>query len=153
MLLLLTPRTARVSDFLCITDLINCLIMDSAYTWSQPDTLPATSTLPWTPRIPASSNCVTYSSEELFGTVSSFLIYPFSMGSLTLNIYQMPTSSATGSAAKATGTGASGSAKATGSGSKTASGSAASSTSSSGAGKLAVGSGLMVVLGAAAALL
>lgn len=34
--------------------------------WSQPSSLPATSTLPWTPRIPASSNCKTYQSTDLF---------------------------------------------------------------------------------------
>ena len=38
-------------------------------TWSQPSSLPATSTLPWTPRVPTSSNCVTYKSEDLFGAV------------------------------------------------------------------------------------
>ncbi|GAA5825764.1 hypothetical protein JCM11251_000362 [Rhodosporidiobolus azoricus] len=35
-------------------------------TWSQPESLAGTETLPWTPRIPASSNCVTYSSTDLF---------------------------------------------------------------------------------------
>lgn len=35
-------------------------------TWSQPTSLPATSTLPWTPRVPSSSNCKTYQSTELF---------------------------------------------------------------------------------------
>ncbi|BGP24382.1 hypothetical protein JCM10295v2_003293 [Rhodotorula toruloides] len=35
-------------------------------TWSQPTLLPATSTLPWTPRVPASSNCKTYQSTDLF---------------------------------------------------------------------------------------
>ncbi len=40
-------------------------------TWSQPSSLPATSTLPWTPRVPASSNCVTYKSEDLFGAAST----------------------------------------------------------------------------------
>ncbi|KAL7337323.1 hypothetical protein BJY59DRAFT_654851, partial [Rhodotorula toruloides] len=34
--------------------------------WSQPSSLPATSTLPWTPRVPASSNCKTYQSTDLF---------------------------------------------------------------------------------------
>ncbi|KAK4700307.1 hypothetical protein P7C70_g5943, partial [Phenoliferia sp. Uapishka_3] len=42
----------------------------STYTWSQPSELPATSTLPWTPRIPASSNCVTYKSNDLFSSAS-----------------------------------------------------------------------------------
>ncbi|KAL8283627.1 hypothetical protein RQP46_005422 [Phenoliferia psychrophenolica] len=40
-------------------------------TWSQPSELPATSTLPWTPRIPASSNCVTYKSNDLFSAAAS----------------------------------------------------------------------------------
>ncbi|BGP15856.1 hypothetical protein JCM10213_005658 [Rhodosporidiobolus nylandii] len=35
-------------------------------TWSQPESLPATSTLPWTPVVPKSSNCVTYQSTDLF---------------------------------------------------------------------------------------
>ncbi|GAA5906072.1 hypothetical protein JCM6882_003551 [Rhodosporidiobolus microsporus] len=35
-------------------------------TWSQPESLAGTETLPWTPRIPASSNCVTYQSTDLF---------------------------------------------------------------------------------------
>lgn len=38
----------------------------ATYTWSQPSTLDPSSTLPWTPRIPASSNCVTYQSSDLF---------------------------------------------------------------------------------------
>ncbi|KAM0756297.1 hypothetical protein T439DRAFT_376514 [Meredithblackwellia eburnea MCA 4105] len=41
------------------------------YTWSQPSSLPATSTLPWTPRIPSSSNCVTYQSSQLFSAAST----------------------------------------------------------------------------------
>lgn len=40
-------------------------------TWSQPSSLPATSTLPWTPRIPASSNCRTYQSTDLFAAAVS----------------------------------------------------------------------------------
>lgn len=36
-------------------------------TWSQPASLDPSTTLPWTPRIPASSNCVTFSSAELYG--------------------------------------------------------------------------------------
>ncbi|GAA5970908.1 hypothetical protein JCM11641_004504 [Rhodosporidiobolus odoratus] len=35
-------------------------------TWSQPTELAATSTLPWTPRVPSSSNCVTHRSTDLF---------------------------------------------------------------------------------------
>lgn len=40
-------------------------------TWSQPESLPATSTLPWTPRIPASSNCKTYQSTDIFAAAAS----------------------------------------------------------------------------------
>ena len=45
--------------------------LTAAYTWSQPATLPASSTLPWTPRIPASSNCVTYQSTDLFSAAAT----------------------------------------------------------------------------------
>ncbi|GAA5980716.1 hypothetical protein JCM5350_006362 [Sporobolomyces pararoseus] len=37
-------------------------------TWSQPSSLPADSTLPWTPSIPATSNCKTYQSTDIFPT-------------------------------------------------------------------------------------
>jgi len=37
-------------------------------TWSMPASLSPTTTLPWQPRIPASSNCVTYSSAQLFSS-------------------------------------------------------------------------------------
>ncbi|GAA6012952.1 hypothetical protein JCM10207_008393 [Rhodosporidiobolus poonsookiae] len=43
-------------------------------TWSQPSSLPATSTLPWTPRVPSSSNCRTYSSTELFAQIADLLM-------------------------------------------------------------------------------
>ncbi|KAL8278448.1 hypothetical protein RQP46_009138 [Phenoliferia psychrophenolica] len=39
-------------------------------TWSQPSSLPANSVLPWTPRIPASSNCVQYQSSDLYPAAS-----------------------------------------------------------------------------------
>ncbi|PRQ76056.1 hypothetical protein AAT19DRAFT_13078 [Rhodotorula toruloides] len=35
-------------------------------TWSQPESLAGTQSLPWTPRVPSSSNCKTYQSTELF---------------------------------------------------------------------------------------
>lgn len=38
----------------------------AASVWPQPSSLPATSVLPWTPRIPASSNCVTYQSTAIY---------------------------------------------------------------------------------------
>jgi len=58
-------------------------------TWSQPASLDPSSTLPWTPRIPASSNCQTFSSEQLYGG----------------NTATASGSAATVSGAKATGTG------------------------------------------------
>lgn len=104
-------------------------------TWSQPSALPATSTLPWTPRVPASSNCVTYKSEDLYSTVS---------GSASA-------SGATTSGASGSKT-ASGTSKASGSGSASAS----ASGSSSGAGSLggrdvAVGMGWLCAAAAAVA--
>lgn len=39
-------------------------------TWSQPESLAADTTLPWTPRVPSSSNCVTYQSSELYPLAS-----------------------------------------------------------------------------------
>jgi len=96
-------------------------------TWSQPALLPATSTLPWTPRVPASSNCVTYSSAQLYATASG----------------------ASSSGATATGT-----AKGSGStASSSKSGAGSSPTSTGGAGQLAVSSGLFVLLGAVVVLM
>ncbi|KAF7979906.1 hypothetical protein HWV62_40300 [Athelia sp. TMB] len=114
-------------------------------TWSQPSVLPATSTLPWTPRIPASSNCVTYSSAQLFGSASA-------AGSAT--------ASASGSAATATGTGtATPGAGTTKAGASSAGATASSSTgaagaaSTNGAGRVVASSGLFAGLAAAAFLL
>ena len=45
------------------------LTVFKAITWSQPAVAPES--LPWQPRIPASSNCVTYSSAQLFGSPST----------------------------------------------------------------------------------
>jgi len=91
-------------------------------TWSQPSSLPATSTLPWTPRIPASSNCVTYSSAQLF-----------------------PAATAISSAASGLPT-ASGASQGVPSGSRT--GTAAGSASTNGAaGRMVVSSGLFALLG------
>lgn len=44
-------------------------IVLAALTYSQPSVI--TGTLPWTPVIPRSSNCVTYQSSDLYGPVSS----------------------------------------------------------------------------------
>lgn len=92
-------------------------------TWSQPASLPATTVLPWTPRIPASSNCVTYSSAQLYGA--------------------NPTaSSSVSGASQGTPTG-------TNKGSGTGTGTAAGSASTNGAaGRMVVSSALFAVLGA-----
>lgn len=72
-------------------------------TYSQPpESLGAISTMPYQPRVPASSNCVTYSSAELFASASS--AFPTSLLSTTA-------ASATGTGtAKTSGSGSSGSA-------------------------------------------
>jgi len=85
--------------------------------WSQPPVLPAT--LPWTPRIPASSNCVTYSSEQLFGSGTA-------------------SASVTGATSGATTKGPSTTGTAAGS----------EATNKNGAGRLVVSSGLFALLGA-----
>ncbi|KZP27877.1 hypothetical protein FIBSPDRAFT_730011 [Athelia psychrophila] len=40
-------------------------------TWAQPTDGILPATLPWQPKVPASSNCVTYTSAQLFGTASA----------------------------------------------------------------------------------
>jgi hypothetical protein len=92
-------------------------------TWKQPAILPGDSTLPWTPRIPASSNCVTYSSVQLYGGTST-------------------------SAPSATGTGGS-TAQGSGSTASSSTGSKPTGAASNGAGKLVAGSGMLAVLAAA----
>lgn len=91
------------------------------FTWSQPSLLPATSTLPWTPRVPASSNCVTYSSTNLFPV--SLLGYQSSSASSVVS------STASGSASTSVGTAVSSS----GSGSSAASSRSGTSSSSASA--------------------
>jgi hypothetical protein len=95
-------------------------------TWSQPSSLPATSTLPWTPRVPASSNCVTYSSAQLYGA--------------------NPTASPSGSGAAQGSSG--------GTSRPSGTGTAAGSASTNGAaGRMVVSSGLFALLGAVVMLL
>ncbi|GAA5997818.1 uncharacterized protein JCM10292_006835 [Rhodotorula paludigena] len=116
-------------------------------TWSQPASLSADETLPWTPRIPASSNCVTYSSSDLFPE--------------TLLGYQATatsgSASATGSSgAQATGSGAASSrsgAHSTGASATTGASAAAQSGGSNGAAQLAVSGGVAVVVAVAFAAL
>jgi hypothetical protein len=86
--------------------------------WSQPPVLPAT--LPWTPRIPASSNCVTYSSEQLFGSGT----------------------------ASASATGATSGATTTKGPSTTGTAAGSEATNKNSAGRLVVSSGLFALLGA-----
>lgn len=89
-------------------------------TYTQPaESLGAITSMPYTARLPASSNCVQYQSQQLYAAVASVF----------------PTTSTTSSSAKATGTssGAKGSGSAAGaSGSKTASGAGASNTANAG---------------------
>ncbi|GAA5825766.1 hypothetical protein JCM11251_000363 [Rhodosporidiobolus azoricus] len=98
-------------------------------TWSQPESLPATTTLPWTPRIPASSNCVTYQSSELFAQ---------STGSAT--------ASSTSGASAATGSSAasrSGASSTQPGATARAASASASSSSTSGASSLVASSGIL----------
>jgi hypothetical protein len=94
-------------------------------TWSQPASLPGTSVLPWTPRVPASSNCVTYQSTQIY-----------------------PTASATSSSVSASASGSSSGSRTTGNGASHTGSAAASTSSSSGAGRLVVSSGMFALLGA-----
>ncbi|ORY92737.1 hypothetical protein BCR35DRAFT_7233 [Leucosporidium creatinivorum] len=122
------------------------------YTWSQPTSLPATSTLPWTPRVPSSSNCVTYQSAALFP--ASDLGYQSSAAATAAAA--STTASGASAAATASGSASSRSGSASTSATKTGSSTAASSTSSStsGASSLFVSGGAFaVVLGTFAAML
>lgn len=105
-------------------------------TYSQPSSLAADTTLPWTPRIPQSSNCVTYQSTALFTAATTALV---------------PTSTPGATTSK----GATGTTK-TSSGSKptsTSSGASSSSTSTTGgAGSLKVSAGAVFLVGVIAAL-
>ncbi|KAL8292610.1 hypothetical protein RQP46_001222 [Phenoliferia psychrophenolica] len=89
-------------------------------TWSQPTLLPATSTLPWTPFVPASSNCVTYQSSDLF---------PVASLGYQSNSPLIPTAAATTASSGSAASGRSGSGSAS-SPTKTGSSSTAGSTSS-----------------------
>ncbi|KAK4047003.1 DNA-binding protein snt1 [Microbotryomycetes sp. JL201] len=92
-------------------------------TWSQPSSLDPSTTLPWTPRVPASSSCTTYASSDLFP--ASNLGYQASLVS--------GTSGASATASGASATGASGSASAS-AGSGSGMGSAQPSATASSAG-------------------
>jgi hypothetical protein len=81
------------------------------YTWSQPEQVPAT--LPWQPRIPASSNCRTYASTDLFGVASSTTVSSSASSSATSGSSSSRTTGS-GSASSASRTSSSASASATG---------------------------------------
>ncbi|GAA5861024.1 hypothetical protein JCM8547_008010 [Rhodosporidiobolus lusitaniae] len=118
-------------------------------TWSQPESLAADTTLPWTPRIPASSNCVTYQSSDLFPT--SLLGYQNTASASATATASSGATTSTGSAASSRSGASSGSAAATGTNSAAAASSSSSTTS--GASSLVLSSGVFaVVLGTVAAL-
>ncbi|BGP15855.1 hypothetical protein JCM10213_005659 [Rhodosporidiobolus nylandii] len=115
--------------------------------WSQPESLPATSTLPWTPRIPASSNCVTYQSTDLFPTTA--LGYQNTASASSATATATSGSSASNKSAASSRSGSS-----SGHASSTATGASASSTSNtSGASSLVAGSGALALVFGAIALL
>ncbi|GAA5909281.1 hypothetical protein JCM8208_005630 [Rhodotorula glutinis] len=112
-------------------------------TWSQPESLAADSTLPWTPRVPSSSNCRTYSSADLFPV--SLLGYQASSAaaSTTSAASSMSTGSAASSRSRSSDKGAS---------STSGSSAAAQKTggSTSGAAHVAVSGGVLALAGALA---
>ncbi|KAK4695527.1 hypothetical protein P7C70_g8537, partial [Phenoliferia sp. Uapishka_3] len=123
----------------------------ATYTWSQPSLLPATSTLPWTPRIPASSNCVTYQSTDLFpASALGYMKSSALVGSAATTTSGASAASATsggstrsGSLAGAAKTGSSGS---SGSSSAAATATKAASASSVGATSFGIFAALLAVV-------
>jgi hypothetical protein len=95
-------------------------------TWSQPASLSPNTVLPWTPSIPASSSCTTYTSAQIYAQESGGI-----------------SASTTASGSAATGTGKSGGA-ASGS-SPTGSGAAATGTSNAAAPAYGTGAGTVIV--------
>jgi hypothetical protein len=98
-------------------------------TWSQPASL--TTSPPWTPVIPASSNCQTFSSAQLYAAAAT--------SSLSGASSAAATKAPSAGASKATGATAPGAGATTG---------AAAATQASGAGKLVVNAGLSTMLAA-----
>jgi hypothetical protein len=96
-------------------------------TWSQPASLPPNTVLPWTPSIPASSSCTTYTSAQIYAQESGGI-----------------SASTTASGSAATGTGKSGGGAASGSSPK-ASGAAATGTSNAAAPAYGTGAGTVIV--------
>jgi hypothetical protein len=106
-----------------LQDVVGTYVENGATTtWRQPD--PLTTAPPWEPRIPASSNCKTYKSTDLFPVAS--------LGYQSTNTNPFHTSTSA-SASQATGSGASGASRTSHSGAVTGtpSGSSGSSNKSS----------------------
>jgi len=99
-----------------------------AYTWSQPSSLNPSSTFPWTPRIPASSNCVTYQSTDLFPL--SALGYQNKTIANAAAVTSSGSSSASGAAATTTKSGSASASTKTGSSSGVASTAVAAASTS-----------------------
>jgi len=106
-------------------------------TWSQPSSLPASSTLPWTPRIPASSNCVTYQSTDLFPPAS----LGYQSGSAASS-----SSSTSAMSSTSTGTSTSPSGSRSGSSASVSASATASPTKSSGALRVAPSFGIVALV-------
>jgi len=118
----------------------------STTVWSQPESLDASTTLPWTPRVPASSNCVTYSSEELFGANTA----TSASAAATTSAGAAATSGATNGAAVSTAS-AGGSVAASSQATSAAASAAASTSNTSGAvGGNGLGGSAAFVLGSVA---
>lgn len=116
-------------------------------TWSQPESLPATSTLPWTPVVPSSSNCRTYQSTDLFP--ASLLGYQSTAAAAASSTSAASSATSTGSAASSR-SGAS-SAQVTGTGAAAAAQSSGGSTS--GASHVVASGGALAFVGALVAAL
>jgi len=100
-------------------------------TWSQPASLDPSTTLPWQPRVPASSNCITYSSAQLYGSNTASVSAPSASSGPTQASGSVATGAATtakSQAASSTGT--------------------ADRSSTNGAGRMVASSGLFALLGA-----
>ncbi len=121
----------------------------STTVWSQPASLTDGYSMPWTPRIPASSNCVTYSSEELFGTAST------TAAAASATATTSPGAAATGGASSGSGA-SSGAAVATSGASAQDAAAAAAATSSTTSGAVSSvvgGSALLPLAGMLACIL
>ncbi|KAI5476721.1 macrophage activating glycoprotein, partial [Pseudohyphozyma bogoriensis] len=130
----------------------------ATYTWSQPSSLAADTTLPWTPRVPASSNCVTYQSSDLFP--ASDLGYQntastsAATSAVTTASGAAATSGASSAASSRSGSSSSTATKTSGTTAATSTASAASTSSTtSGSSTLVVSSGFLGLVGLFAMLL